>query len=96
MGARELILAAFVAMATPAFAVELFRDRGAAKDGGTLEYVFAFALSPRTSLPALLRIGKNWCGLLAEDQREPETTRKRRRANQSALRGSDSDSPGEM
>src|ERR1700676_2130914 len=26
--------------ATPAFAVELFRYRGAAKDGGTLEYVF--------------------------------------------------------
>jgi hypothetical protein len=27
-------------LATPAFAVELFRYRGAAKDGGTLEYVF--------------------------------------------------------
>jgi hypothetical protein len=27
-------------MATPAFAVELFRYRGAANDGGTLEYVF--------------------------------------------------------
>src|ERR1700720_2348344 len=26
--------------ATPIFAVELFRYRGAAKDGGTLEYVF--------------------------------------------------------
>jgi hypothetical protein len=26
--------------ATPAFAVELFRYRGAARDGGTLEYVF--------------------------------------------------------
>ena len=28
-------------LVTPAFAVELFRYRGAAKDGGTLEYVFA-------------------------------------------------------
>jgi hypothetical protein len=28
------------ALASPAFAVELFRYRGAAKDGGTLEYVF--------------------------------------------------------
>jgi hypothetical protein len=37
---RLLILAVFVMMATPAFAVELFRYRGAAKDGGTLEYVF--------------------------------------------------------
>jgi hypothetical protein len=27
-------------LATPAFSVELFRHRGAAKDGGTLEYVF--------------------------------------------------------
>jgi hypothetical protein len=27
-------------MATPALAVELFRYRGAAMDGGTLEYVF--------------------------------------------------------
>jgi hypothetical protein len=27
-------------IATPAFAIELFRCRGAAKDGGTLEYVF--------------------------------------------------------
>jgi hypothetical protein len=27
-------------LATPAFAVELFRYRGAAKDGGTLEYLF--------------------------------------------------------
>jgi hypothetical protein len=27
-------------LAAPAFAVELFRYRGAAKDGGTLEYVF--------------------------------------------------------
>jgi hypothetical protein len=27
-------------LATPAFATELFRYRGAAKDGGTLEYVF--------------------------------------------------------
>jgi hypothetical protein len=37
---RQLILAAFVIVATPAFSVELFRYRGAAKDGGTLEYVF--------------------------------------------------------
>jgi hypothetical protein len=34
------ILAVVVMLATPAFAVELFRYRGAAKDGGTLEYVF--------------------------------------------------------
>jgi hypothetical protein len=27
-------------LATPALSVELFRYRGAAKDGGTLEYVF--------------------------------------------------------
>jgi hypothetical protein len=27
-------------LATPAFSIELFRYRGAAKDGGTLEYVF--------------------------------------------------------
>jgi hypothetical protein len=27
-------------LATPAFSVELFRYHGAAKDGGTLEYVF--------------------------------------------------------
>jgi hypothetical protein len=27
-------------LATPAFALELFRYRGAAKDGGTLKYVF--------------------------------------------------------
>src|SRR3984893_7102487 len=27
-------------LTTPAFAVELFRYRGAAKDGGTLEYTF--------------------------------------------------------
>jgi hypothetical protein len=37
---RLSILAVFVLLATPAFAVELFRYRGAAKDGGTLEYVF--------------------------------------------------------
>jgi hypothetical protein len=37
---RLSILAVIVMMATPAFAVELFRYRGAAKDGGTLEYVF--------------------------------------------------------
>jgi hypothetical protein len=39
-GVRLTILAAFVLVATPAFAVELFRYQGAAKDGGTLEYVF--------------------------------------------------------
>ena len=39
--AVPLSIRAFVVMlATPAFAVELFRYRGAAKDGGTLEYVF--------------------------------------------------------
>jgi hypothetical protein len=27
-------------MATPAFSIELFRYRGAANDGGTLEYIF--------------------------------------------------------
>jgi hypothetical protein len=27
-------------LATPAFSIELFRCRAAAKDGGTLEYVF--------------------------------------------------------
>jgi hypothetical protein len=32
--------ATILLMATPVFAVELFRYRGAAKDGGTLEYVF--------------------------------------------------------
>jgi hypothetical protein len=37
---RLSLIAAFVLVATPAFAVELFRYRGAAKDGGTLEYVF--------------------------------------------------------
>ena len=38
--AVPLSIRAFVVMlATPAFAVELFRYRGAAKDGGTLEYV---------------------------------------------------------
>ena len=37
---RQLILAAFALVATPAFSIELFRYRGAAKDGGTLEYVF--------------------------------------------------------
>jgi hypothetical protein len=35
-----VILAAFVLVAIPAMSVELFRYRGAAKDGGTLEYVF--------------------------------------------------------
>jgi hypothetical protein len=34
------ILAVVAMLATPAFAVELFRYRGASKDGGTLEYVF--------------------------------------------------------
>jgi hypothetical protein len=33
-------LAIGLLLATPAFAVELFRYRGAGKDGGTLEYVF--------------------------------------------------------
>jgi hypothetical protein len=37
---RLTILAVFVMLATPAFSVELFRYRGAARDGGTLEYVF--------------------------------------------------------
>jgi hypothetical protein len=37
---RLSVLAAIVMLANPAFAVELFRYRGAAKDGGTLEYVF--------------------------------------------------------
>jgi hypothetical protein len=39
-GVRLTILAAFVLVATPVFSAELFRYRGAAKDGGTLEYVF--------------------------------------------------------
>jgi hypothetical protein len=33
-------IATILLLATPVFAVELFRYRGAAKDGGTLEYVF--------------------------------------------------------
>ena len=37
---RSLLILAAILMATPAFAVELFRYRGAAMDGGTLEYVF--------------------------------------------------------
>ena len=37
---RLSILAVILMLATPAFAVELFRYRGAAQDGGTLEYVF--------------------------------------------------------
>jgi hypothetical protein len=37
---RLSILAVFVMLAIPTFAVELFRYRGAAKDGGTLEYIF--------------------------------------------------------
>jgi hypothetical protein len=39
-GVPLTILAALVLVATPAFSIELFRYRGAAKDGGTLEYVF--------------------------------------------------------
>src|SRR5580700_3372220 len=37
---RLSILAVILMLATPAFTVELFRYRGAAQDGGTLEYVF--------------------------------------------------------
>jgi hypothetical protein len=37
---RLLILAIFIMLVNPAFGVELFRYRGAAKDGGTLQYVF--------------------------------------------------------
>jgi hypothetical protein len=37
---RLTILAVFVLVATPAFSIELYRYRGAAKDGGTLEYFF--------------------------------------------------------
>jgi hypothetical protein len=37
---RLLALAVILISATPAFSIELFRYRGAAKDGGTLEYVF--------------------------------------------------------
>jgi hypothetical protein len=37
---RLSILAVIVMLATPAFSIELFRSRGAAKEGGTLEYVF--------------------------------------------------------
>jgi hypothetical protein len=37
---RISLIAAIVMLATPAFSIELFRYRGAAKDGGTLEYVF--------------------------------------------------------
>jgi hypothetical protein len=37
---RLSIVAVFILLATPAFAVELFRYQGAAKDGGTLEYLF--------------------------------------------------------
>ena len=37
---RFPILAVLVMLMTPAFAVELFRYRGAAKDGETLEYTF--------------------------------------------------------
>jgi hypothetical protein len=38
--ASRTIVAVVFMLASPAFAVELFRYRGAAKDGGTLEYVF--------------------------------------------------------
>jgi hypothetical protein len=34
------MFATLLLLATPAFAVELFRYRGAAKDGATLEYIF--------------------------------------------------------
>jgi hypothetical protein len=37
---RLSLIAVIVMSATPAFAVELFRYRGAGKEGGTLEYVF--------------------------------------------------------
>jgi hypothetical protein len=37
---RLSLIAVIVMSATPAFAVELFRYRCAAKEGGTLEYVF--------------------------------------------------------
>ena len=37
---RLTILSAILLLALPAFAVELFRYQGAAKDGGTLEYIF--------------------------------------------------------
>jgi hypothetical protein len=47
--ARLSILAIIVMLATSAFTVELFRYRGAAKDGGTLEYVFE---SDETDVPA--------------------------------------------
>ena len=36
----SLLILVAILMATPAFAVELFRYRGAAMDGGTLEYSF--------------------------------------------------------
>jgi hypothetical protein len=46
---RLSILAVVLMLASPAFAVELFRYRGPAKDGGTLEYVFE---TDRESVPA--------------------------------------------
>jgi hypothetical protein len=46
---RLPILAVLVLLASPAFAVELFRYRGAAKDGGTLEYVFE---TDKTDVPS--------------------------------------------
>jgi hypothetical protein len=46
---RLTILAVFVMLATPALAVELFRYGGAARDGGTLEYVFE---TDRQDIPA--------------------------------------------
>jgi hypothetical protein len=39
-GVRLSILTGLLLLATPAFSIELFRYQGAAKDGGTLEYVF--------------------------------------------------------
>jgi hypothetical protein len=45
---RLSILAVVLMLASPAFAVELFRYCGAAKDGGTLEYVFE---SDQTDVP---------------------------------------------
>ncbi len=37
---RLSILTVFLLLSIPAFAFELFRYRGAARDGGTLEYIF--------------------------------------------------------
>jgi hypothetical protein len=46
---RLSILAVCILLATQAFAVELFRCQGAARDGGTLEYVFE---TDRQDVPA--------------------------------------------